>query len=120
MDFAFLFKDERKNLSVGVPGQERERCVDVLVGAVACLEELLPLACLKVFKPEPYLAFVVADIGDVFAVRADGWLRKGAVFLVLQAHDIGGLVDQKRLIACFVKVVPFFNQCLVFFTRDIQ
>ena len=92
LDFAFFLKDERQDLAIGMPSQKRERSVDILVGVVACLEELLPFAALQVLEPKAYLALIVTDIGDVFAVRANRRLRESAVLLVFQLHQVGGLV----------------------------
>ena len=58
----------------------------MLVGVVTGLEQLLPFACLQVFEPKADLALVVADVGDMSAVRTDAWLREGAVLFVFQLH----------------------------------
>ena len=109
LDFALFLNDERQDFAVGMPCQEREAGVDVLIGTVACLEELLLFAALQVFEPESDFAFVVADIGDVSSVWANGWLREGAVLFVFQLHLVGGMVGHKGAITTFVIFEPFFD-----------
>ena len=120
LDFAFFLKDERKDLAVRVPCQQRERSVDVLVGAVTCLEKLLPFAALHIFEPKTDLSLVVADVCDISTVRTDARLSEGAVFFVFQLHWVGGLVGEQGSVTCLVKLKPFLNQNLVFLAGNIE
>ena len=118
--FAFFLEDERQDFAVGMPGQKRKRGVDVLVGTIACTEKLLAFAALQVFEPKSDFALVVADIGDVFPVRADARLRESAVFLVFQWHHVFGLVGHKCLVTSLVEREPLIEQFLVFLARHIK